>query len=534
MMLARSSVIRAGWALPYLLVVVTPLVAVVAAVDPTTLRETMTNPRYLRLLTNSALVATVAAVTAAALGLVLSLVTEQLSFPGRRLVRTLTPGPLLIPPTLTVVAWVFVLGPALARDLLYNTVAAGVLLGSGLMPLVAVPTSLALARLDPRLLEAARMTRPVHSASLRLTLGLVRTPMLGGALLTFALAATEHAALSFVFLDTAAGEVATRMGGEFDAAGAAAAALPLCILAGLAALAERLLDRRGPAAALDPGGDAPLPRPRVITMPLRGLAFLAGILALTPGLLLPVIYLLWMSLSSAGAWTRAWDVGGEPLLRSLTLGAGAASLALVVCVPLAAALYQRRGMVVSLTETVALLPLAAAGAVVGTGLIAIWNHPAPGWLPAWASPAELVYDRLGVLVHATVARFAPLALLVLLAATRRISSDQLDAARLCGLGLTRRAIHVALPHCWQALLGAWLLVFALAAGEISATALVMPPGRETLPLTLFNLLHFGRDADVAAMSLLLVGAVLLPLIIALPLWRHLWRQDTASIKETGA
>ena len=43
-----------------------------------------------------------------------------------------------------------------------------------------------------------------------------------------------------------------------------------------------------------------------------------------------------------------------------------------------------------------------------------------------------------------------------------------------------------------------------------------------------------RHCTLAAMSLLLVGAVLLPLIIALPLWRHLWRQDTASIKETGA
>ena len=52
---------------------------------------------------------------------------------------------------------------------------------------------------------------------------------------------------------------------------------------------------------------------------------------------------------------------------------------------------------------------------------------------------------------------------------------------------------------WQ--LTVWLVVFALSMGELSATALVVPPGTPPLSVRLLTLLHYGVEDRVAAICL---------------------------------
>ena len=52
---------------------------------------------------------------------------------------------------------------------------------------------------------------------------------------------------------------------------------------------------------------------------------------------------------------------------------------------------------------------------------------------------------------------------------------------------------------------AFIVAFVLALGELGVTLLVIPPGKSTLPISLYNYLHYGAEPEVALLSLLLLG-----------------------------
>jgi iron(III) transport system permease protein len=51
------------------------------------------------------------------------------------------------------------------------------------------------------------------------------------------------------------------------------------------------------------------------------------------------------------------------------------------------------------------------------------------------------------------------------------------------------------------------VVFVLSLGELGASLLTVPPGVSTLPLRMFNLLHYGASAEVASLALVTIGII---------------------------
>jgi iron(III) transport system permease protein len=84
----------------------------------------------------------------------------------------------------------------------------------------------------------------------------------------------------------------------------------------------------------------------------------------------------------------------------------------------------------------------------------------------------------------------------------------LDAASLDGAGMWRKVAHVHLPLHWRSVVVAWLVAFVLAAGELSATVLVAPPGVTPLAVRIFNLVHYGVDDQLAGLVLFVWTIVL--------------------------
>ena len=54
----------------------------------------------------------------------------------------------------------------------------------------------------------------------------------------------------------------------------------------------------------------------------------------------------------------------------------------------------------------------------------------------------------------------------------------------------------------------FFVAFVLSLGELGTTLLVIPAGWETLPLKIYNLMHYGAERMVAALSLVLVAIIL--------------------------
>jgi iron(III) transport system permease protein len=133
---------------------------------------------------------------------------------------------------------------------------------------------------------------------------------------------------------------------------------------------------------------------------------------------------------------------------------------------------------------------------------------AVGAEPEFPPLRSLLYDQPSPVpaVWAQLIRFFPVAVAVVWPAVRAIPRAFLDVAALDG---GRRAVWrgVVWPFVRPAFVRAAVAVGVLALGEVVVSKLVQPPGRQSFAQQLFNAMHYGADATVAAMSLLQVAAV---------------------------
>lgn len=171
-------------------------------------------------------------------------------------------------------------------------------------------------------------------------------------------------------------------------------------------------------------------------------------------------------------------------------------LAAVLCLPIA--LAAARGLMRAdgrgkLCWVLVIAPLAIPPPLVGIGLIAIWNQPI---FPE-------VYGSSLMPILAAMARFTPLAAIVLVAQLRRIDPLLIDAARVIQTSSWRTWSRIWLPMLAPGLVAAAGIAFALTTGELGATLLVAPPGQATLTMRIYNFLHYGASSTVAGLCLMM-------------------------------
>ncbi len=123
---------------------------------------------------------------------------------------------------------------------------------------------------------------------------------------------------------------------------------------------------------------------------------------------------------------------------------------------------------------------------------------------------EVVYRSTGVMVLALVLRFTGPAWALIRHAFRTVDPDLLDAAKLEGLRGGRLFRHVYWPRVAPVAAAGWYIIYVLSLWDVETTALLYPPGAETLALRIFNLLHYGHNAQVNALCLVQLALVALP------------------------
>jgi len=180
-------------------------------------------------------------------------------------------------------------------------------------------------------------------------------------------------------------------------------------------------------------------------------------------------------------------------LRSVLVALSATALALGAALALAH-LALARGWPGRLAEAVAMLPLAASGLVLGTGLfLAV--------LP-FANPTHLALPVL-VLVNAALA--LPFVFRLILPHLRTVMATEGRLAASLGLRPVQRLRLVTLPRLRRPLGFAAGLAAALSMGDLGAITLFAGPGSETLPLQVWRLMGSYRTAQAEGAALLLVA-----------------------------
>jgi iron(III) transport system permease protein len=143
-------------------------------------------------------------------------------------------------------------------------------------------------------------------------------------------------------------------------------------------------------------------------------------------------------------------------------------------------------------------PLAVPAPLVGIGLISLWSRI------VWPD----FYGTSAMPVLAALARFVPLAAIILLAQLRNIDPLLIDAAHVFQVKAQQTWVQIWLPLLAPGMLAAAGIAFALTSGELGATLIVAPPGQATLTMRIYNYMHYGASSDVAGLCLMMAIATL--------------------------
>jgi iron(III) transport system permease protein len=463
-------------------------------------------PRERQLMLNSVLLGAGASLLATLIGAPLGLLFARARFPLKRLLRIALVTPLLIPPYILALAWIYIGGPVglmarlAGRDPLsnwtYSLTGAVVVLGVSFYPLAMLATEAAARRVDGRLEEAALLVASRRRVLWRITAPLIAPAVAAAALVIFALAISEFGAPGLLRVNVFTTEVFTAFSALYDFGAATALAIPLlaaALVAGVAArfvVGERLLvTRRGAGAGLRLFGEHKTIAVVVVILvialcalgPIAALALEAGdirrIAAAVAASRTAISNSLWLAAAGATAITILGALLGYWRARARTRLRGLADLAMIVI-------------------------FAAPSTVVGVGLIGLWNRP-----------GLAVYGTQAMVVIAYLARFVPVAALMLAASVRQVPVSFEEAADLSGAGWLRSFTRIVLPQIKTGLAAAWVVAFIFAFGELGATILVAPPGESTLPVRIYTLIANAPSTEVAALALTQISVILAPLAL---------------------
>ena len=460
----------------------------------------------------------VSVLLAGALGIPLAFLFERFDFPGRRLLGALVALPVVLPPLVGVIAFLFLYGETgfvgrLVQALLRLTDPPWRLEGAWAILLVHAYslyvyfylfTRAGLARLDPAAIEAAQSLGAGRWRTLtRVTLPLLMPSLRGAALLSFMTALASFSAPyifggGFRVMTTQI--VFTRLNGEYGMAMAQTVVLSLLALTGLWLASDRGVETAGSGKGIAPAA---------VPIRHRGLRVLATVLGwgLAILLLLPHATLVLLSFVPVGTWTietfppaytvanyiaLATDPGRlRPPGNSLWMATLATVVALGLAVAAGLLTVRRPRAGAALIERLLAVPWLVPGTVFAVALATAFSVHQP------LLGRVVLVGTLWILPMAYVIRNLPITSRAVLAGFRGLDPALDEAAASLGAGRGRRLMRVTLPLLRPALAAGATLAFVTALGDFVTSIILYT--YDTRPLSL-EILSSLRQGDVGIAS----------------------------------
>jgi iron(III) transport system permease protein len=371
-----------------------------------------------------------------------------------------------------------------------------------LMSLTPIAVGLALVGLksvEPMLIDAARTMRSDIAGLFRVVLPLAGPALMAGGGVLFLLSLLDYSVPSLVNFNVYSLEIFAEFSASNQPVRALLLSLPLLIIA-MAVVLASLSPLRNAAQS----SSWRIPTWKVAPAWPKWLVCLQwlALAVLVSQIVVPLVSLT----TEVGTWHSLVSTIGLAH-KEIPFTFWIAIAVAVLCLPIAFAVA--RELVNShkwerLLWILVIAPLAIPPALIGIGLITIWNR---------SLPFE-VYGTSLMPILAGLARFTPLAVIVLVAQLRSINPLLIDAANILQTSRWQTWRQIWLPMLTPGLLAAAGIVFALTTGELGATLLVAPPGHATLTIRIYNFLHYGASSVVAGLCLMMAVTILIAGVIA--------------------
>lgn len=468
----------------------------------------LAEPRQFSLLRTSLSVAAGTSFFSLILGVPLAHFIHRTDIYLKRIIRYLYLVPLIIPSHIHAVAWIFLLGRAgMANQLaqaafgqsffgIYSVPGAIWVMTLSHFPIITLFVLAGLDTLDQRLEEAGLLTRTRFAVLSRITLPLIMPNIIAGAIIVFLFGLSNYGVPSLLRINTYPVEIFAQFSAFYDPGKAVALCLPLVAIVIVLLVLQRWYMKGRPYLSIG-GNHRPTQRITLGKWRLPVSALILFLLMVAVGF--PLVTLL-MQTGSLKAWGLAFKTAWPQMVTSLILAGSAATLALILNFFIAYTLEKTDWKLRGLLDILSFIPFALPGAVLGIGMIGIWNRPEMAW----------VYDSLAVVALICIARFSPFAVKAVESNLKQVHPHLEEAALLVNGSWFSRLRHVTAPLTRPGCAAGWIITYIFCMGELGATLLVVPPGQSTLSIRIYTLMHYGAGNLVACLCLVLVALSLIP------------------------
>jgi iron(III) transport system permease protein len=515
-------------------------------------REVLSQSVVLEAILNSIGISIGTVLLCAFVGVPLAFLFERYTFPGGRLFAALAALPLVLPPLVGTVAFIFLCGESgiLARTLqhllqlqsspwtLRGWPALLIFHTYTMYPFFYVLSGAGLRRIDASLAEAARSLGASRFVIvLRILLPQLTPSLIAAALLTFM---TSMASFSAPLLFGGNVRVLTleiftaRQRGDFAMAVTETVILAVISLAALVVFQRYEGTRKFVAAALK---GATKRREPIRSGGVRLLATVVAVL-FSIVLVLPVATLILVSFAREGSWTtetlpESYTIANyirlfsepqarEVFVNSLLMSGLAAMAALVWSFCVVNLLLKRPGRSkflglgwLRLLSLLVLVPWALPGTVVAVAVAEAYGKP--------GSPlgSFVLVGTFWILPVVYFLRFMPLVVRALQASMEQLDPALEEAAGSLGARAWQRFIRITLPLVWPGAVAGTLLAFVIGLGEYVASVLVFVPSNRPISIAIASELRLFNLGAAAAYGVVLIGIIAVSMIVAGKLER--WR-----------
>jgi iron(III) transport system permease protein len=250
-------------------------------------------------------------------------------------------------------------------------------------------------------------------------------------------------------------------------------------------------------------------------------------LVLAPSLLLSLGIVVLFGFLVTGAFVRVIGVNWTPTLDHFALGIGGPFLRNSFLVSLGAAvvasllgviqgyvLARRDVPAAAFQEFTSLFGLAVPGTVIGIGYILAFNQPPLALTGTLAILViNMAFRNIGVSMSGAIAKL------------EQVDPSFEEAARDLGAGSVRTFLTVGVPLLLPPLMAGFVYTFMTTMVTISSVIFLVSPGTQLAAVYIFSLADTGRLGQASAMTVLLIGIVL----VALGLLRWLERRSNLGL-----
>jgi iron(III) transport system permease protein len=423
-----------------------------------------------------------ASVLSAAIGIAAAWCMERTDVPFRRLWMVVLVLPLAVPEFVSSFGWVsFLPGMHGFWGALFVTVLA-------YFPFVFLPAAAVLRGIDPALEETGRsLGLSAWATFWRVTMPLLRLPVLGGMLIIALHLLAEYGAFAQLRFPTFATEIYAQYEVGFNGASAALLSLVLVALSLLFLVGEQFARGRARYARVGSGAQRARVRVRLGRRTPLAIAGLGLLGALSLGVPLAAL-VYWVVQGNSSTLPDASVV--DATITTIELAAGAALLTVALALPVALLAIRHRGVATGVIERSTYVARALPGVVIGLALVSFSIRSAPG-----------LYQTVSLLVVGYAILFLPLALIAIRGPIAQLTPRMEDVARSLGLGPLRAFARTTLPMLRSGLAAGAGLVFLSTVTELTGTLLLRPTGTETLATQFWSYagnLAYGAAAPYAA------------------------------------